>query len=161
MDGFEESVEGDEEVPHSIPDTAVEVAVPRGAVMREALEGLDGVDIRRIFSLRGAVMKTVPKFLFGPFRNALKFALEEATAGPPGREVVRQERGWKLLMLLPRLLLHRPPGGGKIPKRKLVERFEKFSRGEWNDMFLESAVCDERRPCPGVGHDDVKPMIWS
>ena len=43
VDGFEESVEGDEEVPHSIPDTVVEVAVPRGAVMREALEGLDGV----------------------------------------------------------------------------------------------------------------------
>ena len=40
MDGFEESVEGDEEVPHSIPDTAFEVAVPRGAVIREALEGL-------------------------------------------------------------------------------------------------------------------------
>ena len=59
-------------------------------------------------------------------------------------EVVRQERGWKLLMLLPRLLLHRPPGGGKIPKRKLVERFEKFSRGERTDMFLESVVCDEK-----------------
>ena len=69
VDGFEESVEGDEDVLHSIPDTVVEVAVPRGAVMREALQGLDGVDIRRIFSLRGAVMKGVPKFLFGPFRN--------------------------------------------------------------------------------------------
>ena len=29
VDGFEESVEGDEEVPHSIPDTAVEVAIPQ------------------------------------------------------------------------------------------------------------------------------------
>ena len=37
--------------------------------MREALEGLDGVDIRRIFSLGGAVMKSVPKFLFGPFHE--------------------------------------------------------------------------------------------
>ena len=47
-------------------------------------------------------------------------------------------------MLLPRLLLHRPSGGGKIPKRKLVERFEKFSRREWTAMFLESAVCNEK-----------------
>ena len=39
-------MEGDEDVPHSIPHTVVEVAVPRGAVMREALESLDGVDIR-------------------------------------------------------------------------------------------------------------------
>ena len=45
---------------HSIPDTAVEVAVARGAVMREAWEGLDGVDVKRTFALRGAVMKTVP-----------------------------------------------------------------------------------------------------
>ena len=82
-------------------------------------------------------MKTVPKFLFGPFRNALKFAMEEATAGVPDRESVRQVRGWKLLF--PRLLLHRPPGGARIPKRKLVERFEKFSR-EWHDLIRESTM---------------------
>ena len=50
-------------------------------------------------------MKKVPKFLRGPFRNALKFALEEAIA----RDEVRQSRGWKLFMMLPRALLHRPP----------------------------------------------------
>ena len=143
LDGFEESTVGEEEVPHSIPDTAVEVVVPRGPALREALESLDLVDTR-MFALRGAVMKTVPKFLFGPFRNALKFAMEEATTGVPDRESVRQARGWKLLLLIPRLLLHRPPGGARIPKRKLVERFEKFSRGEWHDLIRESTTCDEK-----------------
>ena len=144
LDGFEESTVGEEEVPHSIPDTAVEVVAPRGPALREALERLDLVDTTRIFALRGAVMKTVPKFLFGPFRNALKFAMEEATAGVPDRESVRQARGWKLLLLIPRPLLHRPPGGARIPKRKLVERFEKFSRGEWHDLIRESTMCDEK-----------------
>ena len=118
---------GEEEVPHTIPDTAVEVVAPRVPALREALEGMDAVDVTRIFTLRGAVMKAVPKFLFGQFRNALKFALEEATAGVLDRESVRQSRGWKLLFLIPRLLLYRSPGGGRIPKRKLVERFDKFS----------------------------------
>ena len=66
LDGFEESTVGEE------------VVVPRGPALREALESLDLVDTTRMFALRGAVMKTVPKFLFGPFRNALKFAMEEA-----------------------------------------------------------------------------------
>ena len=144
LDGFEESTVGEEEVPHSIPDTAVEVVARRGPALREALERLGLVDTTRIFALRGAVMKTVPKFLFGPFRNALKFSMEEATAGVLDRESVRQARGWKLLLLIHRLLLHRPPGGARIPKRKLVERFEKFSRGEWHDLIRESTMCDEK-----------------
>ena len=67
LDGFEESTVGEEEVPHSIPDTAVEVVAPRGPALREALERLDLVDTTRIFALRGVVMKTVPKFFCGPF----------------------------------------------------------------------------------------------
>ena len=59
LDGFEESTVGEEEVPHSIPDTAAEVVAPRGPALREALERLDLVDTTRIFALRGAVMKTV------------------------------------------------------------------------------------------------------
>ena len=31
---------------------------------------MDEVDVERIFSLRGSVMRSVPRFLQGPFRNA-------------------------------------------------------------------------------------------
>ena len=47
-------------------------------------------------------------------------------------------------MLLPRMLLHRPPGGGLIPRSKLVARFEAFSRGEWRQLLAASAACDEK-----------------
>ena len=77
VDGFEESVEGDEEVPHSIPDTAVEVAVPRGAVMREALEGLDGVDVRRMFCVAWCSDEDCPQVLVWPIQERSEhFALE-------------------------------------------------------------------------------------
>ena len=63
------------------------------------------VDVGAIFRQRPAVMKSVPRFLHGPFRNTLKVAMEEALANS---DSVRQERGWKVFLLLPRMLLHRP-----------------------------------------------------
>ena len=46
-------------MPHSIPGTAVEVPVPRGAVMREVGGfGWRGHQEDFLFSLRGAVMKS-------------------------------------------------------------------------------------------------------
>ena len=84
-------------------------------------------------------MRSVPHFLKGPFRNALRLALEEAVS----EEVIRQERCWKLMLLLPRMLLHRPPRGGLIAKDKLHQRFQSFVRGEWLMLLEASGRCDE------------------
>ena len=70
---------------------------------------MDLVDARTIVRQRAAVMKSVPRFLHGPFRNALKLAMEEALVSG---DLLRQERGWKVLMILPRMFLHRPPRDG-------------------------------------------------
>ena len=71
-------------------------------------------------------------------------ALDEATVGSSVEDLARQERGWKLFLLLPRLLLHRPPGGGLLSKEKLSDRFKMFSRGEWLQLLAASRVCDEK-----------------
>ena len=88
---------------------------------------------------RASVMKSVPHCLKGPFRNALQLALEEASSD----DVVRQDRGWKLFLLIPRMLLHQPLRGGLIPKEKLRERFDVLARGEWNTLLEASSKCDE------------------
>ena len=140
------SAETDQEGPRPADESGetvepeVEVEEPRAPRLRAALQFLDEVDPMSIFRERGSVMKSVPLFLKGPFRNALKFALEEASA----QEDVRQVRGWKLLVLLPRMLLHRGPGGGLVPKSKLVERFQLFSRGDWHILLEASAKCDQQ-----------------
>ena len=87
-------------------------------------------------------MKNVPRCLVGPFRNALRVALAEVSgaAGNP----VQLERGWKLFLLLPRMLLHQPPRGGLISKSKLTERFDKFAWGEWVQLIHASVQCDEQ-----------------
>ena len=62
---------------------------------------------------------------------------------------VQQERGWKLFLLLPRMLLHRPPRGGLTSKSKLSERFDKCARGKWIQRIRVSSQCDEQA---AVGH---------
>ena len=109
-----------------------------------ALSLLDDVDTSVVFRQRAAVMRTVLHFLRSSFRNAMKLALEEATWENYRMNTVRQERGWKLFMLLPRMLLHRPPSGGLISKEKLVGRFQIFARGEWIPLLRASATCDEQ-----------------
>ena len=52
----------------------------------------------------------------------MRLAMDEANHS----NVARSERGWRLFLLSPRLLLHRPPGGGHIPKSKLAHRFNDF-----------------------------------
>ena len=102
---------------------------------------MDRGNVVEIFRHRVAVMKSVPRFLRGPFKNAVKLALEEVLASD---QEVRQERGWKALRMLPRMLLHRPPGRGHISRNKLTSRFEAFSRGEWFNLIEASIACDER-----------------
>ena len=53
-------------------------------------------------------MRCGPQFLRGNCRIAVRTALEEICAGHRSRETVREERGWKLFLLLSRMLLHRP-----------------------------------------------------
>ena len=73
---------------------------------------LDAVDLHTIFTKRAAMMKAISRFLRGSFRNAMRVALDEALQ----TNEVRRTRGWKLFLLLPRMLLHRPGRGGNFQK---------------------------------------------
>ena len=130
-----------EEVLESVPEVAVEVPVLRaiGLQLREAWPMMDAVDLPLMFQHRPEVMRSVPHFLQGPFRNALLMALEEACHP----ERLRRERGWKLLMLLPRLLFHKRPRGGIVPKHKLVTRFEQFAQGQLGSLIRDSTEACE------------------
>ena len=119
------------------PDMAFEDVRVHSREIRDAFASLDAADLEVVFSRRAVLMKTVPHFLRGAFRNAMRLAVEEATHAQAGQH----ERGWKLFVLLPRMLLHRPSRGGNIPKNKLVSRFDDFSAGRW-DVLIRAEVCD-------------------
>ena len=83
-------------------------------------------------------MKSVPYFLRSGYRAAVRLALEEVVSGCDSGDVVKQERGWKLFFLLPRMLLSRPCRGGLVPRRKLETRFQKFFAGDWAGLVADS-----------------------
>ena len=87
--------------------------------------GQEAVEVEfQVAAMRDRLMKSIPRFLRGLFRNVLKVALEEALK----EDQISQERGWKLLLLLPRMLLHRMHRYAKIPWEELLNRFELFAR---------------------------------
>ena len=107
--------------------------------LRTAFLLLDGVDLVDEMRER-AIVKSVPRALRGNYRIAMRTALEEICAGHRSRETVREERGWKLFLLLPKMLLHRPARGDPISRSKLVSRFESIVRGDWGALISASRV---------------------
>ena len=86
-------------------EPSFEDLAPAAGVMRAGFMSLDAVDFEDFFRRRAMVMKSVPRFLRGPFRSVLRIALQEALSP----NAARCERGWKLLMAAPRMFLSKPP----------------------------------------------------
>ena len=61
----------------------------------------------------------------------MHIAMTEATCD----EHVRRSRGWKLFLLLPRMLLSRKPRGGSISREALQTRFRQFAEGLWEPLI--------------------------
>ena len=139
---------GDDGVSEGVPQvepTAVEVSLefdPRQSQCTVAFRMLEGVSLVEIFHRRACVMRFVPLIVRGAYRMAMRIALQEVVTGRDQNSEGRVSRGWKLFTLLPRLLLHRPPRGGLVPKRQLEERFRLFPQGEWGELLVRSSSID-------------------
>ena len=113
------------DVPPEVEVPVVEFTITRE--FRAASQSLDNLNLVEVFSRRPSGMRTVPKFMRGGFRNALRVAIQEAL-----------ERGWKLLLMLPRMFLFKPPRKGTVAKEKLMERLEMFRAGRWEQLLADS-----------------------
>ena len=104
----------------------------------EGMESMDEVILGDILKIRASVMKSVPKFVRGPFRMACRVAFDHHATSMARGDRLGQVRAWKLFLMLPRMLLSRPPRGGEVPKKKLQDRFAAFARGEWAQLVEAS-----------------------
>ena len=86
-------------------------------------------------------MRSIPKFMRGVFRGAMKVGLQEITKGRGGEQYSGGESGMEIVHASPRLLLSKPSRGGLIPKGRLKERVTKFCAGEWIPL-LEASMED-------------------
>ena len=122
-----ESIAGASEV--EVQDVPVESAPKLPIQGRDRVHGvqhafatLDVLNLAEVFAQRARVMQSVPWVIRGAFRTTVKVAMQEILAGTEANSEVRAARGWKLLLLLPRMILFRPPRGGNVSRQKLESR---------------------------------------
>ena len=105
------------------------VAFPvHGRAITVAFHDLDECNLVILFERRAHTMKSVPYFLRGGCRAAVRLALEEIVSGWDSDDVVKHERGWKLFFLLPRMLLSRPCRGRIGPEAKIGNKVPEILR---------------------------------
>ena len=102
-----------------------------------AFHSLDQVDLQRTLEQKYCGFQSPPSFLKGRLRQALTFALEAILQAHTHEQTVR---AWKLWMLLPRMLLHRPPGTRTLSKADWRERIAKFQQDEWTLLLRQGGV---------------------
>ena len=106
-----------------------------------AFASLDSVNLVDTFYHRPRLMQAVPWVLRGAFRSPIQEALQKIISGSAANDVVKATRGWKLLLLLPRMILFRPSRGGSVPRTKLEARITSFQRGLWLELLAKVASC--------------------
>ena len=67
--------------------------MPQTRAMSNGFQGLDEVSLAEVFEVRAQVMKTVPNFMKGVFRGALKLSLDEIFKGRAKNDGVKETRG--------------------------------------------------------------------
>ena len=88
---------------------------------------LDTVNVRKVIAVRTCLTKVPPAFLRGAHKSVMRLALQEIVSGMEIQNQLRISKGWKLFILLPRILLFRPARGGKVPRNQLLDRLPKFA----------------------------------
>ena len=102
-----------------------------------AFHSLDQVDLQKTLEQKYCGFQSPPSFLKGRLRQALTFALEAIMQAHTHEQTVQ---AWKLWMLLPRMLLHRPPGTRTLSKADWRERIAKFQQDEWTLLLRQGGV---------------------
>ena len=72
---------------------------------------LDEIHLETEFRTKANLMLSAPKFLEGAHLSALRLAMEEIRQGRRTNNEARRIRGWKLFLLIPRMLLVNPGKG--------------------------------------------------
>ncbi|CAK8990588.1 Retrotransposable element SLACS 132 kDa protein (ORF2) [Includes: Reverse transcriptase] [Durusdinium trenchii] len=90
--------------------------------------GRRGVDLQTALKINFTGFQSPPAFVKGRVRQALGLALETIQRADTQQQSVR---AWKLWLLLPRMLLHRPPGVRTLPKTEWHTRITAFQAGDW------------------------------
>ena len=86
------------------------------------MASLDMVDMREVFQRCAVIMRTVSVFLKRAFKTAFRVAVEERLLGETNGEFHGGPADMEVVHASARMILFRPPRGGKVPRKQLEER---------------------------------------
>ena len=110
-----------------------------------ALASIDGIDLMAALRQKTVFFAAPPPFLRGRIRAALHFSLEQILAAQSDTETTR---AWALRLLLPRMLLQRPPGIRTLPKNEWRARITAFEEGNGQTLLQAAANAHPLRAPP-------------
>ena len=132
------------------PSQAERAFFPDTALLQGAAS-LDDVDLSSCLRQRVLSLQGVPGFLRGVLRALLRYACRLI------RERVHAARGWKLLLLAPRMLLFRERGQSSLPRAEFDRRVALLQAGNWTQLLSEAAAtCRRQGPAP-ARDDSLQP----
>ena len=111
-----------------------------------AWSSLDAVDLAAEFGTPVPTMQSVPVFLRSGGRQAFVLALLALREAYTRGTAPQQTRAWKLFLLAPRLLLHRPREPGTVGREALLQRSPEFLAGRW-ETLLSASQCHPHSRC--------------
>ena len=114
------------------PPPAPETTSPDERRLHIALATLDDIDLFATLQQKCLFFQTPPQFIRGRVRQALSYALHNINTAPSQQG---QSRAWKLCLLFPWMLLHRPPGVRTLSKDGWPARIEQFQKGQWIQLL--------------------------
>ena len=100
-----------------------------------AWSSLDAVDLAAEFGTPVPTIQDVPAFLRAGVRQAFVLAMRALREAHARGTAPQQTRAWKLFLLIPRLLLHRPREPGTVGRETLLQRTRDFLAGRWDALL--------------------------
>ena len=104
---------------------------------REAWLSLDDVDLHTTLQQKHVGFQSPPNFIRGRIRQAMTMSLTSIIQADTHEQKIR---AWKLWMLLPRMLMHRPPNTRQLSKE------------EWRTRIAHFQALDPTTPCRWKEH---------
>lgn len=111
-----------------------------------AWEWLDTIDIAEEFGAPIRTFQSAPRCFAGAALRAFRISLNAFQGTPASPATIH--RAWKLFLLTPRLLFHRPPGPGRLERGALCQRADDFLAGRWPALLTSARACRVTRPAP-------------
>ena len=99
---------------------------------REAWLSLDDVDLHTTLQQKHLGFQSPPNFIRGRIRQAMTMSLTSILQADTHEQKLR---AWKLWMLLPRMLMRRPPNTRQLSKEEWRARIAHFQAGRWSHLL--------------------------